>query len=141
MSLRAILLSTLFVLPVTLFAGITGTYKVSGVSPATHEKYKGTVVISQSGHVYNAIWTFSGGNTDTGTGVRKDNFISFVFVEGQPAVSTLAINSGVQIYEIEGKTLKGPWVRINGTRRGFEKITKIHSEQSETLLFPKKPTL
>ena len=133
MSLRSILFTFLFILPVTMFAGISGTYKISGFDPKTNQKYTGTVVITRSGALYTGNWIFSDNSTDTATGVREDDFISFVFTE----IGSNPVIYGTQLYEIDGDTLKGPWVRANATRRGFEKIKKVHTNNSLTL--PNRP--
>ena len=118
MKLRNALLSLLFILPVTMFASISGTYKVEGFDPSTQSKYTGTVVIQKRGQTYSAIWTFPSGNEDIATGVRKGDHISFVFQEHPTN------DFGVQQYEIDGDILKGPWARFGINQKGFEKIQK-----------------
>ena len=120
MNVRTLFLIIFFLFPVAIFAHITGAYKVSGVDPQTHQKYIGIVIITERDSVYTAQWTFAGGSTDVGTGVRKGKFLSFVFEED-------GRNSfGTQLYKIDGHTLKGPWVRIGADKKGFEKIKKIY---------------
>lgn len=119
MKIRNVLLNVFLVFPVYMFASITGTYEVSGFDPETNQKYGGSIVIDKEGSVYTARWTLDGGEIDTGTGVRKDDFLSFVFRENN------SNSFGTQLYEIDGHTLKGPWVRFDAERKGFEKLNKI----------------
>lgn len=121
MNLRNLFLTLFIFGPVVMFASLAGTYEVHGFDPLSNSKYSGTLVITKNGPIYSATWTFGGG-VDTGTGVRKDDSLSFVFREGN------ANSFGVQVYEIEGDhTLKGPWVRYGATSKGYEKIKKISS--------------
>lgn len=124
MRLRTIFSTILFLLPFYLSAHITGTYELNGFDPDTNQSYTGTVVIERQRAIYTATWTFDGGNTDIGTGVRKDDSISFVFLESN------SNTAGVQLYEIDGHTLKGPWARFGATRRGFEKLKKVERPSS-----------
>lgn len=105
-----------------MFASLTGTYEVSGFDPLGNVNYTGTVVITKADDVYTAFWSFSDGLTNVGTGVQKDDSLSFVFSDGSSAVE----NTGVQLYEIGRRSLKGPFVRFGATSSGYEKIKKIH---------------
>lgn len=119
MNLRTFLASIFILFPVFMFAHVTGTYHVSGFDPVTNQNYTGTLVITKAGAIYTANWTYSGGNTDTGTGVREDDSIAFVFNEEGTT------NYGVQLYEIHCDTLKGPWVRYQAETKGFESAVKV----------------
>lgn len=112
----------LLLLPcVYLQAKISGTYKVRGVNPFTHHKYRGVVTIERHGETYNALWTFSDGTHDAGTGLRQGNQISFVFTSPDVPDSI----SGVQVYEIKANCLKGPWTVLGADKAGFESLNKI----------------
>lgn len=119
MNLRHFFLISFFVFPVYMFAHLTGTYKVNGFDPATNQDYTGTLVITKNDSVYTALWTFPGPSNDIGTGVREDDFLSIAFNEDN------GISFGTQLYEIDGDTLHGPWVRLGATEKGFEKAKKI----------------
>lgn len=124
MNLRTIFFSLLFLFPIYISAGVTGTYKVSGFDPSTNHNYTATLVIEKDGAVFTAHWTFPDGSFDTGTGVKKGDALSFVFHEDP------AGDFGVQQYEIDDDRLKGPWVRFGSTQKGFEKAKKIDSSTS-----------
>lgn len=104
--------------PIYMFAHIPGTYQVSGFDPATNQNYTGVLVITKEDSIYTANWTFTN-TTDTGTGVRNHDSLAFVFNENNSS------SFGVQLYEIEDDTLRGPWVRFGATEKGFEKATKL----------------
>ncbi len=128
MKLRSILFSLFFALPVAIFAHVTGTYNVSGNDPVSG-KYTGTLTIDQNGDIYSATWVFPNtSEVDTATGVRKGNTLAFVFSESGLA-GGLRVKTpgffGVQEYEIQGDTLKGPWVLYQATQKGFEVAKKI----------------
>lgn len=121
MSLRSFLSGLVFMFPIYMFANIAGTYDVSGFDPATNKKYTGIVVIEKVGQVYIANWVFSDGSNDIGTGVLNDDSLAFDFHE------ISAGDNGVQLYEIDGHTLSGPWARFGTTQTGFEKLKKLKS--------------
>lgn len=107
-------------LPLSLFAYLSGTYEVDGILAGTDQPYSGTVVIErQDDHIYTARWVFTDNSVDLGTGVRDGDALSFVFFEESTS------DYGVQLYKIEGDVLKGPWVRYGATEKGFEKLKKI----------------
>lgn len=115
----SLLFSTL-VFPFYLLADITGLYHISGFDPVTKHNYSGSLTIEKEKAIYTAVWTFSDGSVDTGTGIKKGDHISFVYQE-PPGLF------GVQQYEIDHDRLKGPWVLFDTTRRGFEKAKKVDS--------------
>jgi hypothetical protein len=97
---------------------IQGNYEVSGFDPIFNAEYTGTAVITQSSpDVYTIVWTYEGFNPIVGTGVIRDDFISFVY--SQDGVF------GTQLYEIHGKKLKGPWILFGDTRIGCETIRRV----------------
>lgn len=118
MSLRSVFLSTFFLIPLSIFAHITGLYEVSGFDPDTKQNYTGSLEITFEGEVYLAKWTF-GSTIDTGTGVKKGGSLSIVFNEGN------SNSFGTQLYEIKSHSLKGPWARYGHESKGFEKAKKI----------------
>ncbi len=120
MKLRAILFGMLFFFPLCIFAGVSGTYKVSGYDPYLNKKYKGIVEIKKVGEIYTAHWIFEGGDQDFATGVKNCNSIAFTFNTAGTATY------GVQLYQIHNDTLKGPWVNYGDVKKGFEKARKIH---------------
>lgn len=124
MKITSFLFALLFILPIAMFADIVGTYTVSGYDPQTNLPYTGTVVITKSGHIYTGQWSFVGGGGDTGTGIRKNDCLSFVFSENVGLNNGNGI-IGVQQYKIKDDTLSGQWVRFGATLRGTETIEKV----------------
>ena len=120
MKLRTIFAAVLFI-PVYMFASIAGTYEVAGVDPLSFSKYNATLVIEKNDSGYSAHWAFPDGSFDNGTGVRHDNSIAFVFNENNSS------SFGVQLYEIHGDLLKGPWVRYQAAQSGYEIAQKMHN--------------
>lgn len=106
--------------PVYMFAGIAGTYEVVGEGPDSLIEYNATLVIEKNDSVYTAVWTYPNGTSDIGTGVRKDDSIAFVFNENNSS------SFGVQLYEIHGHVLTGPWVRYGATESGHETAERVH---------------
>jgi hypothetical protein len=102
------------------FSNIVGTYKAHGIGQSG--PYTSTVVIQKQGEIYSATWNYPDGSYETGTGVRKDGVLSFIFKEGSEDLY------GVQQYKIEDQTLNGPWVFYSGTFKGFEKLKKVEKE-------------
>jgi hypothetical protein len=136
MKLRA-MFSIFFILsPLFMFAHITGTYQVFGFDFATQQPYTGTVVIQKQNATYTAIWTFDEGGTDVGTGVKHDDSIAFVFNENGSA------NYGVQLYEIDRHSLKGPWTRFGTDTIGIERIVRLGGGDfsDSHLFFDQDPT-
>ena len=116
-------LALLLSIPLYLLAHIEGTYEIKGTTPANIE-YTGLLFIEKVGDaVFRAHWTFTSGisGTDEGTGVKKGNRISFVFLESED----ISQGIGTQLYKINGDKLKGPWVLQGGTVSGFERAKKI----------------
>lgn len=98
----------------TISAHLSGTYEIKGFDPLLKAEYKGILVIEKvENSVFRASWFLTEGvvGTATGTGVRKDNCISFVFTESDTAFNS----TGTQLYQIEKNVLKGPWVRLGAT--------------------------
>lgn len=112
------LLSLFLLLPVCIFCGIEGKYKASGTDPVNKQKYKASVVIRKNGGLYTVKWTYPDSTVDIGTAVKKGNFLSVVFREGESA------SYGVQTYEIQDGKLKGPWARYGDTKKGYEELKK-----------------
>lgn len=119
MKICPLILSISLILPVSIFAHITGTYKVSGFDPDTNGKYTGTLHITKNDSIYNLIWYFKD-STDYGTGVRKHDSLAVVFNEDN------SNSYGTSLYEIEEDTLKGPWARYGASSKGYETAKKIH---------------
>lgn len=121
MNLRSIFLSIFFLLPLHMFASLTGTYTAIGVGPSGQE-YTAEVVIVKNDSIYTIYWVFEDLSIDVGTGVRQGDSIAFVFQEN------FSTPYGVQLYHIECHTLLGPWARFGATKEGFELIEKISDE-------------
>ena len=119
MNLRYALTSFLM-FPLCAFASICGIYEVHGYDPQDNHEYAGSVSITKDDEVYSVIWTFENNNTDTGTGVRKGDTLSIVFLEDN------STSYGTQLYKVYGSTLSGPWVRFGGTEEGSETLKRIH---------------
>ena len=117
------LFALLLSFPIYAFANIAGTYEVKGFDPITNSEYKGTLVIQKvNDDIFNAQWTFTTGPfaADVGTGVKKGQYLSFVFNE----IGTS--NVGTQLYKIERhNVLRGPWVALGATEEGFERAKKV----------------
>lgn len=124
------LLATLFVLvmlPLSLFAGISGTYHVHGGNKSEGTTYTGTLIVEKVGAVYNASWSLSDGSS-TGTGVRKGNNLAINFIGVDANNNPI---SGVQLYKIKGNTLtEGPWTIFGTTTKGFEVAKKERGNHS-----------
>ena len=110
----------------SLLADITGTYHVHGGNSTDNTSYTGVLVIEKTGQVFTASWTLSDGSS-TGTGVRKGNHLAIEF-EGVNSVNQPLI--GVQLYEIDGNTLEGPWAISGEISRGFEVAKKTKDSSS-----------
>jgi hypothetical protein len=118
MNLRHLLMTLCF-FPLYLSAAcIPGNYEVSGFDPTLNEEYTGTAVITEtSPAVYTIVWTYVGFDPIIGTGVIRDDFVSFVYSQGE--------TFGTQLYEIKGKKLKGPWILFGDTRIGCEQLRRV----------------
>lgn len=115
----------LLIFPLYVCAHLVGTFEVKGFDPTIGQSYSGTVVISKSNGIYSADWHFDDGSSATGTGVKQEDALAFVFLESNGS-------TGVQLYEIKKHGLKGPWVLYGGTVRGFEQLTPAHSSSSSS---------
>ena len=119
MKVSIFLLVAFFLAPVFAFSEIAGKYRVYGSQP--NWTYKSTVVIEKRGHVYTVSWTDDDGSTETGTGVRRGDYLSIVFKEGGEE------SYGVQVYKISNDHLQGgPWAWYGETWKGYERLRKIH---------------
>ncbi len=111
----------------SLLADIEGTYSVEGFNPYINRGYIGQAQITkQNGRIYSIVWSFDDGTTEVGTGLIKDDQLSFIFQDSEPN----PIDRGVQVYEIEHGRLKGPWTLLGETqadRVGSETLEKEHS--------------
>lgn len=97
---------------------IPGNYAVSGFDPILNTEYTGTAVITLSSPgVYSITWTYEGLDPIVGTGVIRDDFVSFVYSQDDVF--------GTQLYEISGKKLKGPWIIFGDTRIGCETLRRV----------------
>lgn len=117
MKLHSFLLAIWFFTPVFAFSGISGKYRVYGSQPSG--SYKSTLVIERDGSLYHATWTNEDGTTETGTGVRKGDALSFVFQKN----STGAY--GTQMYKISKNEIKGPWAWYGSTWTSVERLRRI----------------
>lgn len=123
------LLFSFLLLPVCMFARVTGTYAVMGYDPIIGEEYTGTIVITKSvtpnGKVYTATWTYEDTCPYIGTGVCKDDAVSFVFTQQCPNALGDPAEFGTQLYEVHKNGLKGPWILFGDTRVGYEKLIRV----------------
>lgn len=119
MRFRALLIGMCLLIPGFAFSGIPGTYKVCGQNQGS--TYKGTVVIERHGPIFTAVWTNEDGSIETGTGVRRGVFLSFVFKQEKDGTY------GVQTYRIFEHSLQGPWVYHGASWKGYEKLKQIKS--------------
>lgn len=121
MRARNLILAFFLFLPILAFSTIAGRYN-SEITRGDGSKINATAEIIHSGSsVYQIVWTYDDHSTEVGTGVKKGDTISFVFQSGEPSNYLY----GVTQYQIEGKTLKGPWVYFGLRNKGFEKLKKI----------------
>jgi hypothetical protein len=132
----AITLVLLFGISSYIFAAkidITGKYAIDGLNPfgGTANGYSGKLEITAlipGTDVYQAFWNLNRGDnkgnikgTLTGTGVRKGDFVSFVF-SGSDGVSTLY---GTQLYRIKRSQLVGLWILSGEVVAGSETAAKL----------------
>lgn len=110
-------LLALFLLPMMIFAGISGTYDVTGFNFDSSFSYTAVLTIEKQGDIYTADWLFSDNSTSHGTGIRQEDSIAFIFNEGDL--------NGVQLYAIDGCSLKGPWVFYDEEPKGYEVAKKV----------------
>ena len=95
---------------------ISGNYDVTGTNEGGGGAYKGSLVVTSRGDVYQFSWT-SGSNTYDGVGVQNGNNVGVAFTEG-----TDGKGCGVVLYKI------GP----NGTLDGKAGYWGNNSSESET---------
>lgn len=134
-------LSLLLVPYMGLHAKITGCYSVFGFNPYSQQFYSGTIEIERDGETYQALWTFENGSQERGTGVRKDDQISFVFQGVEDSSSNSGVEGigqpdfediGVQVYKIRCNVLKGPWAFLGGNLEGVEILRRIRCESDSS---------
>lgn len=99
-------------------------YRLKGFDPELNETYTGTVTITKEGKFYTAFWAFDDGEVNIGKGLRKNNVLSFTYIDTANPPGVI----GLQVYEIENDfhELKGPWITIGGTLVGTESLHEIH---------------
>lgn len=130
MKLRHLLCSICF-LPVSLFAGISGNYLVTGLDKTVEppQPYTGSAIISKQGSgkdaVYTIVWNYPNSDPFYGTGVREGDAVSFVYNEECTSYY------GVQLYDIKnrGDVLDGKWVDFQASAGGFETLEKVELDQ------------
>lgn len=106
----------IFLLFSPLFA-IVGNYRIQGYDPYSRQYYSGKAVITEDQNgVYQARWKVRG-RVYQGTGLREGNRISFLFMLDDHSIS------GVEVYTIEGNTLRGSFVALGGHLIGQETLT------------------
>lgn len=112
-----------FMLPIfALQASLLGTYNVKGYDPILYEHYTGTLVITIEDGIYCGEWSFNdGGGAAKGVGLLKCNQLSFVFI-GSGIKTT-----GLQVFQVKGDTLKGPWINFEVYQIGHETAKKVKS--------------
>ena len=88
----------------TLATDITGAYVCDGRNP-DGSPYSGTVEIRAEGAVYQLAWTFNGGGSAIGVGLRADAVLSVIYQTSDGVI-------GLSSYRI---TKAGPTVRLVGT--------------------------
>lgn len=96
---------------------LSGSYEVQGTE-ASGLKYQGTASIKEDGQFLKAIWTLDG-EVYKGTGLKKDNFVAFMF-KGEGSDS----KTGVQIYKIEKDKLTGQWLLFDQSNSGNEVLQR-----------------
>ena len=116
MKISRLLLTVFLCSPLFVFGGISGKYKIEG-NDAQYGRYTGTAVIVKENSTYIAHYVYSDGGTLVATGLRKGDQLSFVY--------SAESGCGVQVYQMKGCTLKGPWADFGGGDTGYEKLTKI----------------
>lgn len=122
MQFRHMILCAFLLFPTLAFSSITGKYKFKGTTP-TGGEYKGTATIVQGkGNVYEARWLYPDGSFEVGTGVKKGDYISFVFAS---VIGTSFGTYGVIQYKINDHTLKGTYAIFAEPGTGHEIMKKI----------------
>lgn len=116
----------IFTFGITQLQAIAGTYSYSGNDPYDNVPYSGKVTITKiNEQVYRGNWETTAGEKFQGTGIKNGNVISFVFLSKYLPEKTEVI--GLVVYQIDGDTLKGPWIYWNQKLVGNEILVKINS--------------
>lgn len=93
---------------------VEGTYKVSGKH--LNGAYKGTLVITKTGEVYQLKSTIDGGKSVTGVGLRSGDKLAVGWGIGG--------GFGVVHYTFNGKTATGQWALPNESKLGTENLKR-----------------
>lgn len=102
---------TLMVFP--LFA-IARSYHIQGYDPYSNQHYRGVAFLTEDKNgVYQAKWQVHG-RTYRGTGLREGDKVSFLFMLDDNSIA------GVEVYKVEGDTLKGSFVSLGKSLIGYE---------------------
>lgn len=118
--MRAVVLVVVFVLvmaPFTAFSDeIFGTYKCKGTN-AGKGNYKGKVIISKKGEVYELKWKIDKQEFN-GVGILDGNVLSVGYTDSN--------NNwfGAMHYKVDGDKLYGKWIVYGSSKIGTETLTR-----------------
>lgn len=127
--MKVIFIFCAFLFSATLY-GFEGSYSLRGVDPYEEQLYSGRVdIVKDQNGVYQAHWIINDNETYLGTGLKTEDEIAFVFIGQKPKAHTPPL-TGLQLYKIEGETLKGTWVLWNRALIGYETLEPIAKTQT-----------
>lgn len=120
--MRTLLFAALCIFSAHLSAeSLAGTYGITGFDPNTQESYHGKAKITGEDDVYQITWSLpTERKVYIGTGIRKGDSVSFVFVDQR-----MPNSPGVLVYDINDDTLSGKWVQLGRNKKGSETLKRL----------------
>jgi len=104
---------------------IEGDYFCTGYDPYYLQSYTGVAeIIEGSDGVYQVKWSYDQNKSvyeSYGTGIKVGDVFSVVF---RNLPSEDAPEDGLQVYKITKDTLEGPYVQLDKSLLGYEKLQK-----------------
>lgn len=93
---------------------LSGTYAVLGRNPDAGAQYHGTVVVQQTGTVYQIVWRIGDRQHYAGTGILRDDTLAVVYqAPGTPP--------GIAAYQVAADgSLSGTWTGLGAAALGTE---------------------
>ncbi|HAS43390.1 MAG TPA: hypothetical protein DCS93_23120 [Microscillaceae bacterium] len=95
---------------------VAGTYQVTGNNPGKTKPYSGSLIIQQTGSVYQVDWNLAGQNAK-GVGIKVGDYLVVGWGMGN--------RFGVVNYAINGNKMLGRWSIGAADREGVEDLEKI----------------
>lgn len=113
---------------------IEGSYNIKAEDvPGSHDYCTGTLeIVKDKNDVYQFTWNVLEEGVQKvylGTGLKEDRSLSLVFQEALDGKAKCGGSEGIQIYHMEGDTLKGPYVYLGKSQIGMEEAVKIKSKK------------